>query len=423
MHTVRAACRRWKSLAGQLAKGSCERATQVILRVSVTTGKAWAAATQQLCDGRYGCSLSQQLLSDPLVGNTPIGVRKSLWNPQPLQPSLVDVAGRRGATGCGDHPLASERTWQRCDGGGASYLSRGGLGQQRAVGSQPNLRMHQSHPGGISVALTPEGFLIGEPGQSSQMTPVGTGQVAAISMGQLSGDDGGYGRFQADRTDLNPSLEMAGASLKHHARLMTIGPHQFECGRVGVVQIQQDVPGVPVVSIGLNVYVTALTIANAQESYRRLLAQLGGRPEPFAWECGSGGVVNQSNQIEIMRHRGELPSNAAQGEEQTTIIHKCCRRSDSPYNALMVASARAQSQAISREPRVSKFRTVSKKGAAQIPSKSVRFCDIFLAVKKMAFEATTGLSLIDATKITQAAWCMSAETAARKAASGPATSR
>ena len=86
MHTVRAARRRGKSFAGQFTKGSCERATQVILGVSVTTGKARTAPTQQLRDGRYGCSLSQQLLSDPLVGNTPIGVRKSLWNPQPLIP-------------------------------------------------------------------------------------------------------------------------------------------------------------------------------------------------------------------------------------------------------------------------------------------------------------------------------------------------
>ena len=33
-----------------------------------------------------------------------------------------------------------------------------------------------------------------------------------------------------------------------------------------------------------------------------------GRPSRvfFAWECSSGGVVNQSNQIEIMRHRREL---------------------------------------------------------------------------------------------------------------------
>jgi hypothetical protein len=338
MHTVRAARRRGKSVADQLGKGSCEGATQVILGVRVPTGKARAAPTQQFRDGRYGCCLSQQLLSDPLVGNTPIGVRKSLWNPQPLQPGLVDVAGRRGGT-CGDYPLTGERTWQRSGsgaGGGASYLSLGGLDQQRAVGSQPNLRLHQLHPGGVSIALTPEGLPIGEPGQSSQMTPVGAGQVAAIDMGQVFGDDGGYSRFQADRTDLNPCLEMAGAGLEHHTRLMTIGTHQFECGRVSVIQIQQDEPGVAVVSIGLNVHITAFTIANAQESYGRFLAQLGGRPEPFTWECGSGDVINQSNQIEIMWHRGELPSNAAQGEEQTTIKHKCCRRSDSPYNALMV---------------------------------------------------------------------------------------
>jgi hypothetical protein len=123
-------------------------------------------------------------------------------------------------------------------------------------------------------------------------------------MGPLSGDDGGYRRFEADRTDPNPSLEVAGTGLEHHARLMTIGLHQFESGHVCVVQIQEDVPRVPAASIWLNVYVTALTIANAQESYRRPLAQLGGRPEPFAWERCSGGVVNQSNQILVMNRVG-----------------------------------------------------------------------------------------------------------------------
>jgi hypothetical protein len=117
MHTVPAARRRGKSVAGQLTKGSYERAAQVILGVSVTTGKAWAAATQQLRDSRYGCSLSQQLLSDPLVGNTPIGVWESLWNPQPLQPGLVDVgaaekvpdAGTTNsqASGPGSDPVAA----------------------------------------------------------------------------------------------------------------------------------------------------------------------------------------------------------------------------------------------------------------------------------------------------------------------------
>ena len=46
MHTVRGARRRGKSVAGQLAKGLCERATQVIVGVSVTTRKARAAPTQ-----------------------------------------------------------------------------------------------------------------------------------------------------------------------------------------------------------------------------------------------------------------------------------------------------------------------------------------------------------------------------------------
>ena len=149
-HAHSAPRRRGKSVAGQLAKGSCERATQIILGISVATGKARAAPTQQLRDVRYRCSLSQQFLSDPLVGNTPIGVRKSLWNPQPVQPSLIDVAGRRGDPRCGDHQLAGERTWQRFGSGdgaaGASYLSLGGLYQQRAVGSQPNLCLHHLDP-------------------------------------------------------------------------------------------------------------------------------------------------------------------------------------------------------------------------------------------------------------------------------------
>jgi hypothetical protein len=130
---------------------------------------------------------------------------------------------------------------------------------------------------------------------------------------------------------------MAGAGLEHHTGLMPIDSHLFErSGCIRVVQIQEDVAGVPVVRIGLNVCVTALTIANAQESYRRFLAQLGGGPEPFAWERCSGGVVNQPNEIEILGHRRELPPDREQREEQATIKHKCCRQSGSPYNALMV---------------------------------------------------------------------------------------
>src|SRR5271167_3369633 len=339
MHTVRAARGRRKRSAGQLAKSPCQRAAQVILGVSVMTGKTRTAATKQIGNRSHGCPPSQQLFSDPLVGNAPIGVRKSVWNPQPLQPSLVNVGGLRGGTGYRDHQVAGERTRQRPGNGagGAPYLSLGGLYQQSTLGRQANLRVQDSHPRSVAVALTPEKFLVGEPGQPSQMTPVGAGQVASIKVGQLPGDRGSRGRFQADSTDLNPSLEMAGAGLEHHTGLMPVDSHPCECSRIGVIQIQQDVAGVPVVRIRLNVYVTALTIANAQESYRRLPAQLSGGPEPFAWECRSGGVVNQPNQVEILGHRRELPPDGEPREEQATIRHKHNgRRSNSPYNALML---------------------------------------------------------------------------------------
>ena len=55
-----------------------------------------------------------------------------------------------------------------------------------------------------------------------------------------------------------------------------------------------------------------LTISNAQESYCRLLAQLRGGPEPLTRELGSGGVVNQPNQVEILGHCRELPVDGMQ---------------------------------------------------------------------------------------------------------------
>jgi hypothetical protein len=119
---------------------------------------------------------------------------------------------------------------------------------------------------------------------------------------------------------------------------MPAEPHPLDCGgRIGVVQIQQNVASVAVIRIGLKVHVTAFSITNAQESQRRLLAQLSDGPQPFSRECGSSGVVNQPNQIEITRHRGKLSSDRAQRKEQPTTRHKHNgRRANSPYNALML---------------------------------------------------------------------------------------
>src|SRR5262249_19553731 len=141
--------------------------------------------------------MSQQLFGDPLVGNTPIGTREPLWNAQPLEPSLIYFASRRERTGGGNRQFAGAqlgpRLGQRSGSCGHRHrtgetpdLWLGGLYQRSALSRQAGLRVQESDPGSVAVALATEGFLVGEPGQPSQMTPVGAGQVASISEGQLS---------------------------------------------------------------------------------------------------------------------------------------------------------------------------------------------------------------------------------------------
>jgi hypothetical protein len=48
-------------------------------------------------------------------------------------------------------------------------------------------------------------------------------------------------------------------------------------------------------------------------------------------------VVNPPNQVEVLRHRRELPADGERREEQAAIKHKHTRRqANSPYNALML---------------------------------------------------------------------------------------
>src|SRR5215469_14539731 len=93
MHTVRACAGRGKRSIGQFVQCARERAMEVILRVRMTTRKAGTAATKHICNLIRGCPASQQLFGNPLVGDAPIGMRESLWNPQAQQPALVNAGG------------------------------------------------------------------------------------------------------------------------------------------------------------------------------------------------------------------------------------------------------------------------------------------------------------------------------------------
>ena len=82
----------------QLAKRACQGAMQVIFGVSVATGKVRASLTEQRGDSNHRCTQSQQLFGNPFIGDTPIGLRESLWNVQPVQPGLIDDAWQRAVT-------------------------------------------------------------------------------------------------------------------------------------------------------------------------------------------------------------------------------------------------------------------------------------------------------------------------------------
>jgi len=181
--------------------------------------------------------------------------------------------------------------------------------------------VHDLHPGSVATGCAPLGLLIGESSQPTQMTPVGTGQVPSIGAGQLFASSRRHGGFQRGGTEVNPSLEMARTSLEHYTGVMSIGSHALDDRRVGAVEIDQDVAGISVLGVGLDVDVTTLAVAHAQKSHGGGVSQLSGRPKPFARDGPSGGVVNQTDQIDFVGHRRQLTADGLQSDNESTVEH------------------------------------------------------------------------------------------------------
>ncbi len=332
---------RWKSFAAHFVESPCQGATEVILRIGVTTGKVRASVTEHCTDIRYRKTLLQQLFGDPFVGYTPIGLWESLWNVQPLEPGKIDgtrpqVITRRG------WQIGKLRVQERAGrdrlGVCRINLALGGLHQRDSLSSRAQLGVQDPHPGSVSVALTPARFLIRESGQPSQVTPIGAGRVPLIGASQPSGDGASNGWLEGCDTDSNPSLQVAGARLKQDTGLMTMGSHLFQNGFITVIQIQQNIAGVVLFGVGLDIHVTALTITNAQKSDRRFFDQLSGCPQAFAGKGAAGSVVDQPDEVEVVRHRRELAADCLQREEEAAIQHKCSFTPRiSAYDAFMVS--------------------------------------------------------------------------------------
>ena len=292
-------------------------ASQVVIRIAVTAGKTRAGEAQDGLDVNGGTAMREQVSGDPKIYDAPIRLREAFPNLPSLDTTLVNRGGLSGAgqTRIRGGPVDRQRRDQRW------YRLPDGLHQPIAARRQSGTGVNEFRPGGVAARCASCGFLIGESGEPSQVTPVGAGAVTAVKVCQVPAGRGRDCRLQRRGTEANPSLQVAGAGLYHHARIMSICEHAVQDHRIGAIQVDQNIAGILVAGVGVNVYVTPLAVASTKKAEGRGAHQLSGRPESFSGKGAASPVVNQTDQIEIVRHGGQLSTNGLPGEKETAVFH------------------------------------------------------------------------------------------------------
>ena len=307
--------RKGKSL--EFLHGSCECAAQVIFGMRMPARKTRAAVTQDGGDLPNGCAVAKQLLGDPLIGNAPVRMRKALQDVQAAQTVGIDLGGRRFDV----RMRRCQPTGRRGRARLVADRMRGLLQQRSSLRSQSRLGIQNFDPGRVPAPVAPLRFLIGEARQAAQMAPIGAGEVAAVEKRQLFSGRAGQRRFDGCGTDLHPSLEIAGAGLEDHTGLVPIAAHGFDDARTGMIQIDQDIAGVLPIYVRMAVDVTAIAVADTQESNCCGMHELAAGPQPFTGKGSLGCAVNQTNQIQIVRHGRDLTAECLPGKMESTVEH------------------------------------------------------------------------------------------------------
>jgi hypothetical protein len=201
------------------------------------------------------------------------------------------------------------------------------LQQRLGARRQAHTGVDQFHPGSIPARCASSGLLIGETGEPSQVAPVRAGPIAAVGKRQQPASRSRHHRVQRGGAEANPSLQMrnaravAGAGLQHHTRVMSVGAHELHDRRISAVQIDENIACILVSGVGLDVYVASLAVADAQEPDSRGMHQLSRLPKSFSGKRTTCLVVNQADQIQLVRHRGELATDGLASQEKPTVVH------------------------------------------------------------------------------------------------------
>ncbi|HKE28361.1 MAG TPA: hypothetical protein VKB88_38695 [Bryobacteraceae bacterium] len=186
---------------------------------------------------------------------------------------------------------------------------------------QTGLHADDLHPRGVAARCAPRRLLVGETGEPTQVVPVGAGGIASISCRQQLASGASHRRFQRRGAETNPGLQMSGAGLQDDTGVMPVSAHGGDGSRPHVIQIDENVAGVLVASIGLYIDVAAFAVAHAQEADRGRSCQQLARPEPFAGERPPSLVMNQTDEVEVVGHGGQLSANGLQGEKEAAVFH------------------------------------------------------------------------------------------------------
>src|SRR5216683_2348331 len=87
------------------------------------------------------------------------------------------------------------------------------------------------------------------------------------------------------------------------------------------IQIDQDITRIAFLGVRLDVNVAAFPVAHAQKSYGGRMNELGGGPQPLSGKGPLGLMVNQADQVKVVRHRRELTAYRLQGEIESAVEH------------------------------------------------------------------------------------------------------
>ena len=309
--------------AGSRKSSTCQSATHIVFRIAVVAGKMRTSQTENSFHLGRRYVDGQQFSSEPQINGAPVGLGKALPNVPALHPALIDRDGSLGSnrglwvayTGevVGSQP--------RCSRSLPGHPLRGRMQQVLGGARENRTGFDNLYPRSVTADRTSRELLVGEASQSSQVTPVAAGQIAAISVSQLFADGRCQGRFQRCGADANPSLEMARAGLEHHAGLMTISAHEFKDPRWGVIEVEENIAGIAILGIGEQIYVVTLAVACAQKAHHGSTHQLTRIPKPFSRTHSACGMVNQPNEVEFIRHSRQLAADSVQGKEKSAVEH------------------------------------------------------------------------------------------------------